>query len=233
MAKSEIFIGMSESAIRDRVVHETRKLLGIKEGTAEHKKIVDGYNSQTKLPRGYKLQYDDAWCAGFVSFLGIVLGISHVILPEVGCGPMIELYKKAGRWEERDDYVPRPGDLVMYDWQAQSGECTGAPDHVGMVESVKGKTITVIEGNYDNQVKCRDICVEYVKVRGYCLPDYASLVQRFTDVEPGAWYADEVARAAQLGLMEGVGGGLFEPERAVTRVEAATIAVRLYDLLNK
>lgn len=233
MAKSEIFIGMSESAIRDRVVHEARKLLGIKEGTAEHKKIVDGYNSQTKLPRGYKLQYDDAWCAGFVSFLGIVLGISHVILPEVGCGPMIELYKKAGRWEERDDYVPRPGDLVMYDWQAQSGECTGAPDHVGMVEKVEGKTITVIEGNYDNQVKLRQICVEYVKVRGYCLPDYASLVQRFTDVDPGAWYADEVARAAQLGLMEGVGGGLFEPERAVTRAEAATIAVRLYDLLNK
>ena len=233
MAKSEIFIGMSESAIRDRVVQEARKLLGIKEGTAEHKKIVDGYNSQTKLPRGYKLQHDDAWCAGFVSFLGIVLGISHVILPEVGCGPMIELYKKAGRWEERDDYVPRPGDLVMYDWDAKRGECTGAPDHVGMVESVKGKTITVIEGNYDNRVKRRDICVGYVKVRGYCLPDYASLVQRLTDVDPGAWYADEVARAAQLGLMEGVGGGLFEPERAVTRAEAATIAVRLYDLLNK
>ena len=226
------YIGMSGQAIRERVVAEARKLLGIKEGTAEHKKIVDGYNSQTKLPRGYKLQYDDAWCAGFVSFLGIELGISHVILPEVGCGPMIELYKKAGRWEERDDYVPRPGDLVMYDWQAQSGECTGAPDHVGMVESVKGKTITVIEGNYDNSVKRREICVEYVKVRGYCLPDYASLVQRFTDVDPGAWYADEVARAAQLGLMEGVGGGLFEPERAPTRAELAAVVVRLYELMR-
>ena len=233
MAKSEIFIGMSESAIRDRVVQEARKLLGIKEGTAEHKKIVDGYNSQTKLPRGYKLQYDDAWCAATMSYIGIILGIPHVILPEVGCGPMIELYKKAGRWEERDDYVPRPGDLVMYDWQAQRGECTGAPDHVGMVEKVEGKTITVIEGNYDNQVKHREICVEYVKVRGYCLPDYASLVQRFTDVDPGAWYADEVARAAQLGLMEGVGGGLFEPERPVTRGELAAVAVRLYENLKQ
>lgn len=227
------YIGMTEDAIRQRVVQEARKLLGIKEGTAGHKRIVDGYNTLDKLPRGYKLKYTDAWCAATMSYIGITLGITHVILPEVGCGPMIELYKKAGRWEERDDYVPSPGDLVMYDWQAQSGECTGAPDHVGMVESVKGKTITVIEGNYDNQVKRRDICVEYVKVRGYCLPDYASLVQRFTDVDPGAWYADKVARAAQLGLMEGVGGGLFEPDRPVTRGELAAVVVRLYEKLKK
>ena len=227
------YIGMTEDAIRQRVVAEAWKLLGIKEGTAGHKRIVDGYNSLKKLPRGYKLKYTDAWCAATMSYIGITLGIPHVILPEVGCGPMIELYKKAGRWEERDDYVPRPGDLVMYDWQAQSGECTGAPDHVGMVESVKGKTITVIEGNYDNQVKRRDICVEYVKVRGYCLPDYASLARRFTDVDPGSWYADKVARAAQLGLMEGVGGGLFEPDRPVTRGELAAVAVRLHEILKK
>ena len=232
MANNQWYIGMTEDAIRQRVVQEARKLLGIKEGTAGHKRIVDGYNTLDKLPRGYKLKYTDAWCAATMSYIGIILGIPHVILPEVGCGPMIDLYKKAGRWEERDDYVPRPGDLVMYDWQAQSGECTGAPDHVGMVESVKGKIITVIEGNYDNRVKRRDICVEYVKVRGYCLPDYAKLVQRFTDVEPGVWYADEVARAAQLGLMEGVGGGLFEPDRPVTRGELAAVAVRLYEKLK-
>jgi hypothetical protein len=75
--------------------------------------------------------------------------------------------------------------------------------------------------------------VEYAKVRGYCLPDYASLVQRFADVDPDAWYADKVAMAAQLGLMEGVGGGLFEPERAVTRGELAAVAVRLVELLGK
>ena len=232
MAKN-IFTGMSEAAIRERVVEEARKLLGVKEGTAAHRKIVDGYNSQGKLPRGYRLRYNDAWCAAFVSFIGIILGIDHVILPEVGCGPMIELYKKAGRWMEDDDYVPRPGDLVLYDWDAKSGKCTGAPDHVGMVESVKGKTITVIEGNYDNQVKRRTICVEYIKTRGFCLPDYASLVQRFADVPADAWYAAEVARAAELGIVEGIGGDKFEPDRAVTRAEAAAMCVRLHDRLKK
>lgn len=230
---AEWYIGMSEAAIRQRVVAEAVKWLGVQEGSAEHKEIVNRYNSQGKLPRGYKLQYTDAWCAAFTSFIGICLGISHVILPEVGCGPMIELYKAKGRWMEADDYVPKPGDLVMYDWDAKSGECTGSPDHVGMVESVKGKTITVIEGNYDNQVKRREICVEYIKVRGYCLPDYGSLVKPFADVDPNAWYAEAVARAAELGIVEGVGGGLFEPERAVTRAEAAAMCVRLYDELKK
>lgn len=233
MAKKEIFLGMSEQAIRQRVVEEAQKYLGVVEGTIEHKKIVDIYNSQRKLPRGYRLQYDDAWCAAFMTFIGIQLGISDIILPECGCAPMIELYKAIGRWEERDDYVPQPGDLVMYDWDGKSGENTGSPDHVGMVVSVKGKTIRVIEGNYQNKVQYRDICVEYVKTRGFCLPDYASLVQHYTDVPDDIWYAKEIAKATELGIVKGVGNGEFDPERPVTRAECAAIAVRLYELLSK
>lgn len=232
MANNQWYIGMTEDAIRQRVVDTALAYLGVHEGTAEHKEIVNRYNSQSKPPRGYLLKNTDPWCAAFASVVGIVLGISHIILPECSCGKMIELYKAAGRWEERDDYVPSPGDLVMYDWDAQRGECLGAPNHVGMVVSVKGKTITVIEGNYDNAVKRREICVEYIKVRGYCLPDYGALVQRFADVEPGAWYADAVEKAAELGIVEGIGGGKFEPERAVTRAEAAAMCVRLYELMR-
>lgn len=228
------YIGMSEDAIRQRVVDTALSLLGIRENTIDHKeRIVDVYNSLDKLPRGYRLKGDDAWCAAFITVIGIMLGISHIILPECGCGPMIELYRQKGRWMEADDYIPKPGDICMLDWDAQRGECTGSPDHVGLVEWVKGKEIGLIEGNYDNQVMRRTICVEYVKTRGFCLPDYGSLVQPFVDVPADAWYKDAVAKAAELGIVEGVGGGLFEPERAVTRAECAAMCVRLYDKLNK
>lgn len=227
------YIGMTEDAIRQKVADTALALVGIKEGTAGHKKIIDIYNAQRKLPRGYKMTYTDAWCAATMTYIGIILGIPNIILPECSCSAMIERYKKAGRWEERDDYVPDIGDLVMYAWKGQKGENTLAPDHVGMVVSVEGKTIRVVEGNYDNQVKIREICVEYVKVRGYCLPEYGSLVQGFSDVDPGAWYAKDVAKAAELGIMEGVGGGLFEPERAVTRAELAAVVVRLAEKLGK
>ena len=231
MAK-DIFYGMTEEMIRQRVVTETQMHHGIKEGSIEHKRIVDTYNSQRKLPRGYALKETDPWCAAFMSYIGIILGISDVILPEVSCAKMIELYKTAGRWEESDKYVPNPGDLVMYDWDAKSGECTGDPDHVGMVVSVDGKNIRVIEGNYKNKVEYRDICVEYIKTRGFCLPDYAKLVHGFTDVPQDAWYAGEVARAAELGIVEGVGNGLFAPNQPATRAEVAAMMVRLYDVLT-
>ena len=41
MEKYNIFLGMSEQAIRQRVVEEAQKYLGVVEGTIEHKKIVD------------------------------------------------------------------------------------------------------------------------------------------------------------------------------------------------
>ena len=225
------YIGMTEDAIRQRVVDTAVSLLGIKEGTVEHKRIVDTYNAKLpKLPRGYKLSCNDPWCAATMTYIGIVLGITDIILPECSCSAMIELYKRKGRWMEDDAYVPKPGDLVMYDWDAKSGPCTGSPDHVGMVVSVKGKTIRVIEGNYQNKVQYRDICVEYVKTRGYCLPDYASLVQHYTDVPAGAWYAKAVSVATEAGVMEGIGGGLFDPARAVTRAELAQVVERLLKL---
>ena len=48
------------------------------------------------------------------------------------------------------------------------------PEHVGIVESVNGNTITVIEGNISDKVGERTLQVNGRFIRGYCLPDYAS-----------------------------------------------------------
>ena len=49
---------------------------------------------------------------------------------------------------------------------------------------------------------------------------------QFTDVPGTEWYAGEVAGAYELGLMNGVGGGLFAPDGNVTVAEAITMASR-------
>jgi len=158
---------------REAIVSEAISHVGVKEGTVLHHKIIDRYNSRKPLPRGYAVKYTDAWCATFISYLAIVMGYTDIIPVECGCPQMITLAKQMGIWVEDDSYVPKPGDIVLYDWQdSGSGDNTGNPDHIGIVEKVVGNTETVIEGNYQDSVKRRELAVNGRYIRGYIVPKY-------------------------------------------------------------
>ena len=155
------------------VVDQAVSLLGCNEYDGTHKKIIDIYNSHKPLARGYKVKYTDAWCATFVSAVAIKLGYTDIIPTECGCDKMIELFKRLNSWDDRDSRVPNPGDIIFYDWQDLGyGDCLGSSDHVGIVEKVSGNIITVIEGNYNNSVKRREIAVDGKYIRGYGVPKY-------------------------------------------------------------
>ena len=53
-----------------------------------------------------------------------------------------------------------------------------------------------------------------------------STAAHFTDVPADAWYARAVEALASLGMVEGVGGGKFAPERTITRAEFTVMAMR-------
>lgn len=164
---------MTETQIRQKVVNQAKSWLGCKESDGSHRKIIDLYNSHKPLARSYAVKYTDAWCATFVSATSIACGYTDIMPTECGCGKMIELYQKLGRWEENDAYKPEPGDVVFYDWDDNGvGDNKGASDHVGIVEKVVGTTITVIEGNCSNSVKRREIQVNGRYIRGYGLPAF-------------------------------------------------------------
>ncbi len=169
---------MTEKQLRNKVVTIAKGWLGYGERTGQHRAIIDVYNRITPLPVGVRLDYGQHWCAAFTSAVGWKAGLSDIILPECSCSRMIALYKKAKRWKEADDYVPQPGDLVMYDWADGTNfaktDNTGAPDHVGIVTNVTGDTVKVIEGNKDDTVGYRYLKINGRYIRGYCLPDYAS-----------------------------------------------------------
>ena len=150
--------------------------LGCEESDGSHKQIIDVYNSHTPLARGYKVKYTDAWCATFASAVAIKAGYTKIIPTECSCQKMIDLFKNIGDWCENDAYVPRIGDFIFYDWQDDgTGDNTGWSDHVGIVADVTGNNITVIEGNYDNEVKYRHIAVNAKCIRGYGIPSYDDL----------------------------------------------------------
>lgn len=208
---------MTELELRSKVVAVMRGWLGWSEANGKHKAIVDLYNTQRPLPRGYAVQYSDEWCATCVTAAGMAAGLHDIILGECSCTRMIELYRAAGRWEESDAYRPQAGDIILYDWQDQgAGDNTGAADHVGIVEKVAGSVVTVIEGNKGEAVARRTLAINGRYIRGYCLPDYASIADeeeedmvRFNtmkEIEEGAAYAlPTVRKLVSRGVIRGGG----------------------------
>ena len=169
---------MTENEIRQKVVTTAKKYLGCKEKDGSHQQFVDTYNHFKPLPRNHRMTYTAAWCATFVSAVSIECGLTDIMPVECGCGYMISRYKALGRWQEKDDYTPKPGDVFFYDWQDgkdfATTDDTGKPEHVGIVTGVSGRVITVVEGNKNDAVETRFVNVNGRYIRGYGLPDYTS-----------------------------------------------------------
>lgn len=140
-------------------------------GEEGHQKVLEVYNSQKPLPRGYKVKQTDAWCATTVSAVFLMNGYSDI--SECSCPQMIEKAKKKGIWVEDDAYTPQIGDIILYDWQdSGKGDDVGVPDHVGIVVSVTKNKIMVREGNKNKSIGNRDVLVNGIFIRGYITPPY-------------------------------------------------------------
>ena len=171
-----------------KVIEQAINWLGKREKDGSFKVIIDTYNAHKPLARGYTVKYTDEWCATFVSAVSIKLGYTDIIPTECGCEKMIGLLKDIGAWVENENYIPKPADIIFYDWQDNGvGDNKGHSDHVGIVEKVSGNTITVIEGNKNCAVERRTIAVNGKYIRGYGVPKY--------DAEPVATKSiEEIAK---------------------------------------
>lgn len=170
-------VQITEAEARQRVISIAVSWYGKKEADGSHRSIIDLYNGHTPLARGYKVRYTDAWCATYGSAVAIAAGYADIIPTECGCGQMIAAFRAMNRWVENDAYIPSPGDYIFYDWDdTGAGDCTGWPEHVGIVVSVFGDVIKVIEGNKDDAVGYREIKVNGRYIRGYGVPDYGAKV---------------------------------------------------------
>lgn len=231
---------MTELELRRKAVAKFKEWLGYSEADGRYRQIVDIYNAIRPLPVGYALKYSDEWCAATVSAVGQALGMTDVILPECSCPRMIELYAERGQWIEDDAYVPQIGDIIMYDWQdTGAGDNRGNADHVGMVASVNGTVLTIIEGNNGNAVAYRTLQVNGRCIRGYCLPNYASKATSNPSAAGDAseWSLEARKWAVSIGLFQGAGtlpDGTpdYQWQRQPTREELVTVLHRFYHLFS-
>lgn len=171
-------VSQEEAALRGRVVRTAESYLGYGEADGSHATIIDLYNSHEPLAVDYRVKYTDSWCSTFVSAVSIQCGFTDILPTECGCERHIQLFQEMGCWEEEDNAIPLPGDIIFYDWdQTSPGECSGWSDHVGIVVGTKWPFIKVIEGNKDDSVSYRVLLIGDTSIRGYGRPDYNSLLK--------------------------------------------------------
>lgn len=155
------------------VLNVMRSWLGYNEVNGKFRQIIDLYNSVKPLPRGYAVQYHDEWCDTTVSAAGIKAECSDLIGRECGCEQHVKIFQSMGIWIEDGTIVPKPGDIILYNWGQSYQPNNGYSDHIGFVESVSGGQITCIEGNKGEAVARRVISVGNGNIRGYARPRYS------------------------------------------------------------
>lgn len=135
-----------------------------------------------------------SWCAMFVVWCARQAGITPDEIQFTTWATADDLgieYRGRNAARTREiDYIPLPGDVIIYDWGPDSdsyGYCAKEPasfygDHVGIVEYVKDGYVHTIEGNYGDMVKRRKIALANSEIKGYGVPEYnRTHVHYYTD----------------------------------------------------
>ncbi|EPH42751.1 CHAP domain-containing protein [Streptomyces aurantiacus] len=93
------------------------------------------------------------WCADFARYVWKKSNAkTRKLTPFAGSFYRAAKSHGTGKWHKRGSYVPKPGDVVLFDWDGRKpslGNEGWDIDHVGVVTKYRksGKKLTTIEGN--------------------------------------------------------------------------------------
>lgn len=153
-------------------INVLRSWIGFSEANGKYRQIIDIYNGHRPLARGYAVKYSDEWCDTTISAAAIKAGMTDLIGTECGCEEHVKIFKAKGIWIEDGTVVPKPGYIIVYNWDGSGQPNNGYSDHIGAVETVSGGIITCIEGNKGNAVGKRRIPIGWKFIRGFAAPRY-------------------------------------------------------------
>lgn len=111
------------------------------------------------------------WCAMFVAWSARQAGVPKSVINNAS-------YAHAGgnpyyfnvTFRSAGTYVPKPGDLIFYDWADTERKW----DHVGIVLFVENGYVSAVEGNASEQVLIRRVSINNYEIQGYGCPAYTT-----------------------------------------------------------
>lgn len=126
--------------------------------------VVNIYNALTPPPRGYKLKRDDPFTVACMSAAFKKAGYTNIFPMECSLFHLVPKAISAGIWTTPESYTPGVGDVVIYTKHSDK--------IVGIVKSITGNTLTVIEGSTDVMLKCDKVKTNSSRIEGYICPKY-------------------------------------------------------------
>ena len=129
-----------------------------------------GTANYTKYGAWYGLNPAE-WCAMFVSWCANQVGISTSIISKYHyCPTGMDFFKNQGVFYYSSayggSYTPRPGDIFF------EGTSSTTSSHTGIVISVSGNSVYVVDGNCMNQVSYHDYSLTDSGLVGFARPNY-------------------------------------------------------------
>lgn len=148
------------------IIETAKSYLGTKEGSQNHKEIIDLYN-RARYSDAHQMTMQDPWCCAFVVAVFEQCGMRDIIPCYAACDQMISVFTKWGRYYSRSVRCVKPGDIIFYDW---TGDLSS--DHVGIVVQNRFGDLSVIEGNKTDSVAYRNISITSPQILGFGVPNY-------------------------------------------------------------
>lgn len=148
----------------DRVLELARGYLGTTDGSP----FCRYYNQVA----GTNIPLNSYWCACFVTYIMRMAGVPVTEIPNYcGCTTGTRQMRKFGTFRDRGTYTPKPGDVIMFDWNPSEYD---GEDHTGIVERVSGGRVYSIEGNAGNNGVCmrRDYPLTSSIIVGFGVPKF-------------------------------------------------------------
>lgn len=125
---------------------------------------LPGRDNNTKYGEWNNCNFE-AWCATFVSWCANNAGVPKEILSRSISVRIYQTnYENKDLFFLKEDYIPVPGDLIIFTSQGAS--------HIGIVINASDSTVYTIEGNTSNGVARREYPLNYGTITGYAHPAY-------------------------------------------------------------
>ena len=151
-----------------------------------------GYNDGIKYTNAMGYAPGTPWCAMFVWWLGLNTSVDGKTLVDdivpfgsAGTGTYIRLFNNstkeninfyyndncsrlAGKNNSNNKYVPKPGDYIFFDWEANYYDISSdTQDHTALVEKYENGTIYTIEGNSSDTIRKKSYDINDCRVIGF------------------------------------------------------------------